>query len=163
MHKLINTDNTLGAAGQESKGDPNVIAGTNFQHGLVSQGLARETGILHITVKRVVDVLQSGKLRIRRWLAAHAGPEASAPDYAGSEQEEERFSPDADWMPRTVMIAKSTLVWMEQLARRYAREVTRLDHVPDEELDRLAAFGINALWLIGVWERSPASRRRRPS
>jgi glycosidase len=31
--------------------------------------------------------------------------------------------------------------------------------VPDEELDRLAAFGVNALWLIGVWERSPASRR----
>jgi glycosidase len=96
------------------------------------------------------------------WLAArgaHGGEEASAPDYAGSEHEEERFSADWDWMPRTVMIAKSTLVWLEQLARRYACEVRRLDQVPDAELDRLAAFGINALWLIGVWERSPSSRR----
>jgi glycosidase len=103
-----------------------------------------------------------------RWLAARAaaargerwgGGEATAPDYAGGDTEEERFSTDADWMPRTVMIAKSTLVWLDQLARRYGREVRHLDHVPDQELDRLAAFGVNALWLIGVWERSPASRR----
>ncbi len=103
-----------------------------------------------------------------RWLAARAAAargehggagEATAPDYAGSDAEEERFSADADWMPRTVMIAKSTLVWLDQLARKYGREVHRLDQVPDEELDRLAAFGVNALWLIGVWERSPASRR----
>ncbi|HEY6196963.1 MAG TPA: alpha-amylase family glycosyl hydrolase, partial [Candidatus Eisenbacteria bacterium] len=102
-----------------------------------------------------------------RWLAAraaaargeHATGEAGTPDYTGGELEEERFSTDAEWMPRTVMIAKSTLVWLDQLAKKYAREVTRLDQVPDEELDRLAAFGVNALWLIGVWERSPASRR----
>jgi len=99
-----------------------------------------------------------------RWFAARAagfgdGPQASPPDYTGEAEESERFSPDAEWMPRTVMIAKSTLVWLDQLARRYRREVSRLDHVPDEELDRLAAFGVNALWLIGVWERSPASRR----
>ncbi len=103
-----------------------------------------------------------------RWLAAreaaargdHGGSgEAHGPDYSGSEHEEERFSDDAEWMPRTVMIAKSTLVWLDQLSQTYAREVRRLDHVPDEELDRLAAFGINALWLIGLWERSTASKR----
>jgi len=90
----------------------------------------------------------------RRW-----GEHAEAPDYAGLDAEHDRFSADAEWMRRTVMIAKSTLVWLDQLARRYRREVARLDQVPDEELDRLAAFGINTLWLIGVWERSPASRR----
>ena len=103
-----------------------------------------------------------------RWLAArhaaahgdHGGKsDAHGPDYSRGEFEEERFSDDADWMPRTVMIAKSTLVWLDQLSRQYAREVRRLDQVPDEELDRLAAFGITALWLIGVWERSAASRR----
>src|SRR5262245_31335121 len=98
------------------------------------------------------------------WLAGRAGApagsgEALAPDYAGEAEDAERFSADADWMPRTVMIAKSTLVWLDQLARKYRREVARLDQVPDPELDRLAAFGINALWLIGLWERSPASRR----
>ena len=82
-----------------------------------------------------------------------------APDYRGGELEDERFSDDAEWMPRTVMIAKSTLVWLDQLSKRYGHTITRLDQVPDPELDRLAAFGINALWLIGVWERSEASRR----
>ena len=103
------------------------------------------------------------RLEEERWFAGLAGTghggDVQAPDYAGEAEETERFSADAEWMPRTVMIAKSTLVWLDQLARRYRREVSRLDQVPDEELDRLAAFGINALWLIGVWERSPASRR----
>lgn len=102
-----------------------------------------------------------------RWLASrsaaahgtHTGHDASAPDYSGALTEEERFSADAVWMPRTVMIAKSTLVWLDQLSRRYQRAITRLDQVPDAELDRLAAFGITALWLIGVWERSQASAR----
>ena len=30
--------------------------------------------------------------------------------------EEENFSPDSDWMPRTVMIAKNTYVWLYQLS-----------------------------------------------
>ncbi len=62
-------------------------------------------------------------------------------------------------MPRTVLIAKSTHVWLDQLSRQFGRAITRLDEVPDEELDRLAAFGITALWLIGLWERSRASQR----
>ncbi len=73
--------------------------------------------------------------------------------------EYERFSEDRSWMPRVVLIAKSTYVWLEQLARRYGRQVQRLDQVPDEELDALAAAGFSGLWLIGVWERSEASRR----
>jgi glycosidase len=102
-----------------------------------------------------------------RWLASrealargegHGTGIVEPPDYTGSDPEDERFSPDAEWMPRTVMIAKSTLVWLDQLARKHARDISRLDQVPDEELDRLAAFGVNALWLIGLWERSAASR-----
>ena len=33
-----------------------------------------------------------------------------------------------------------------------------LDEVPDEELDRLAGWGVSGLWLIGLWERSAASK-----
>ena len=62
-------------------------------------------------------------------------------------------------MPRLVLVAKSTNVWLDQLARRYGRSVHRLDQIPDEELDALAAAGFTGLWLIGVWERSEASRR----
>jgi glycosidase len=90
------------------------------------------------------------------------GPFAPGPpevyDYAGASAEAEAFSPDKDWMPRAVMIAKNTLVWLDQLSRAYGREIRRLDQVPDEELDTLARRGFTALWLIGVWERSPASR-----
>ncbi len=84
---------------------------------------------------------------------------AAIPHFARTEQEYERFSPDLDWMPRTVMMAKSVYVWLDQLAKSYKREVRRLDQVPDEELDLLARRGFNGLWLIGVWERSKASQR----
>ncbi|MCL2244338.1 MAG: alpha-amylase family glycosyl hydrolase [Treponema sp.] len=72
--------------------------------------------------------------------------------------EYERFSPDQDWMPRTVLMAKSTLVWLYQLSQKYKREITRLDQIPDEELNELARRGFTGLWLIGVWERSQASK-----
>ena len=84
---------------------------------------------------------------------------AAVPHYSLKEPEYERFSPDVDWMPRTVMIAKSTFVWLDQLSKAYRRGIHRLDQVPDEELDTLARRGFNALWLIGVWERSKASQR----
>jgi hypothetical protein len=60
-------------------------------------------------------------------------------------------------MPRTVLIAKSTLVWLFQLSQRYGQSFTRLDQIPDEELDELARRGFTGLWLIGLWERSQAS------
>lgn len=79
--------------------------------------------------------------------------------YAGLDSEYEGYSDDKDWMPRVVMIAKSTLVWLDQLSKKYNREIKTLDAIPDEELDILAGRGFNGLWLIGVWERSDASRR----
>jgi glycosidase len=77
--------------------------------------------------------------------------------YSGLD-EYERFSPDQDWMPRTVLMAKSTLVWLFQLSEKYGRPIERLDQIPDEELDQLARRGFTGLWLIGLWERSTASR-----
>ena len=79
-------------------------------------------------------------------------------EYVGQTAEVEAFSEDRDWMPRAVMIARNALVWLDQLSRAYGREIRRLDEIPDEELDRLARSGFTALWLIGVWERSGASR-----
>jgi len=73
--------------------------------------------------------------------------------------EPERFSPDLDWMPRVVLLAKTAFVWLDQLSRRYRRSITRLDQIPDEELDVIASRGFTGLWLIGVFERSRASQR----
>jgi len=75
------------------------------------------------------------------------------------DEEGERFSTDLDWMPNVVMIAKSSYVWLDQLSKKYQRHIHKLDHIPDEELDILARRGFNALWLIGIWERSPASQK----
>jgi len=80
-------------------------------------------------------------------------------DYRGIMEEPEHFSADKDWMPRTVLIAKNTYVWLDQLSKQYRRNIYRLDQIPDEELDSLARRGFTGLWLIGLWERSPASAR----
>ncbi len=80
-------------------------------------------------------------------------------EYAELEFEPERFSPDRDWMPRLVLIAKNIYVWLYQLSQKHRRLISRLDEIPDEELDTLARWGFSGLWLIGLWERSSASRK----
>ncbi len=74
-------------------------------------------------------------------------------------EEYERFTADIDWMPKVVMIAKNIFVWLDQLSKKYQRSITKLDQIPDEELDQLAKWNFNALWLIGIWERSSASKK----
>ncbi|MFQ5616124.1 MAG: alpha-amylase family glycosyl hydrolase, partial [Anaerolineales bacterium] len=91
---------------------------------------------------------------------AFTGPgPALVHEFTAAEGEHERFSLDTEWMPRLVIIAKNTFVWLDQLSQKYGQPITRLDQVPDEELDTLARWGFTGLWLIGLWERSPASRR----
>ncbi|MDR3115942.1 MAG: alpha-amylase, partial [Treponema sp.] len=85
------------------------------------------------------------------------GP-SEAYTYGSQDMEYERFSQDQDWMPRTVLMAKSTLVWLYQLSQKYGRSITRLDQIPDAELDELSRRGFTGLWLIGIWERSNASK-----
>jgi len=81
-----------------------------------------------------------------------------ATDYQAPLDEYEAFSADQAWMPNVVLMAKSTYVWLEQLSKKHLRHIHRLDQIPDEELHLLAARGVTGLWLIGLWERSTASR-----
>jgi glycosidase len=92
----------------------------------------------------------------QQWPSAVSHSEV--PEFGDSAHEYEKFSPDTAWMPTTVLIAKSTYVWLAQLSKQYGRSIARLDEIPDEELARLARRGLNSLWLIGVWERSRASK-----
>jgi len=114
-----------------------------------------------------IDLLaeEARAIELRAAAAGFGGPVAAeAPDYRGLDAEPEAFSPDTEWMPSVVLIAKSTHVWLSQLARTHGRPVTNLADVPDEELDRLASLGVTGLWLIGLWQRSRASaeiKRRR--
>jgi len=52
----------------------------------------------------------------------------------------------------------NTWVWLEELSRSAGRPIT-LASVPDVEWDCIAALGFDAVWLMGVWERSPLGKR----
>jgi glycosidase len=48
--------------------------------------------------------------------------------------------------------------WLEQLSTQLGRTID-LSGVPDAEWDSLAQLGFDAIWLMGVWQRSPVSRQ----
>ncbi len=104
------------------------------------------------------ELAEARRLRGQHGHAGDFGGRVDLPDFAVMQHEYEHFSPDQEWMPSTVMLAKSTYVWLAQLSKQYQRPITRLDQIPGEELATLAGRGMNALWLIGLWERSRASR-----
>ena len=81
------------------------------------------------------------------------------PAFEALDNREVHYGSDRDWMSSLVLAAKNTHVWLDQMSSRYGREITRLDQIPDAEFETLAARGITGLWLIGLWERSRASRR----
>ncbi len=49
----------------------------------------------------------------------------------------------------------NTWVWLKDLTQRYDRPVT-LGTVPEKEWDALQSMGVDIVWFMGVWERSPA-------
>ncbi len=108
-------------------------------------------------VLRAVDFVKEEAIR-GNFAGGFAG-EAPVISFSEAYVEYERFSPDKDWMPRCILLAKNSYVWLEQLSRQYQRHIHTLDGIPDEELDTMAGRGITGLWLIGLWERSRASQR----
>ena len=49
----------------------------------------------------------------------------------------------------------NTWVWLDELRARLGKKIG-LAGVPAAEWDAIAALGFDAVWLMGVWERSPA-------
>ena len=59
----------------------------------------------------------------------------------------------------------NTWVWLSELSRKHARPIT-LGKVPSQEWDGIAQLHVDAVWFMGVWERSPdglAIARTNPS
>lgn len=46
-------------------------------------------------------------------------------------------------------------IWLGELSRKYARSIT-LMNVPHHEWDEIARLHVDAVWFMGVWERSAA-------
>lgn len=59
------------------------------------------------------------------------------------------------WPKHPVLYEINTWVWLAELSRTHERPVD-LATVPEQEWDAIAAHGFDAVWLMGVWERSPA-------
>jgi glycosidase len=51
----------------------------------------------------------------------------------------------------------NTWVWLGELSQKCRRPVS-LATVPSAEWDAIASYGFDAVWLMGVWDRSPAGR-----
>ncbi|MCJ7783099.1 MAG: alpha-amylase family glycosyl hydrolase, partial [Desulfobacterales bacterium] len=106
-----------------------------------------------------LDLIKEEEIAELRRMAFWGRAPAEVYEFLGMEEEPERFSFDLEWMPKLVLMAKNVYVWLHQLSRKYRRSIYRLDQIPDEELTLLARWGFTGLWLIGVWERSLASKR----
>ncbi len=59
------------------------------------------------------------------------------------------------WPKHPVIYEINTWVWLQELSQKYESPVT-LSKVPVEEWDGLADLQLDAVWFMGVWERSPA-------
>ena len=62
------------------------------------------------------------------------------------------------WPKNPLIYEINTWVWLTELSQQAGRPLT-LASVPDAEWDRIAALGFDAVWLMGVWERSPEGIR----
>jgi hypothetical protein len=58
------------------------------------------------------------------------------------------------WPKHPVIYEVNTWVWLGELSRKYQSPVN-LATVPNEEWEALASYGFDAVWFMGVWERSP--------
>jgi glycosidase len=62
-------------------------------------------------------------------------------------------------LPKQPLIYEiNTWVWLAELSRRHKTPIT-LSNVPTEDWETIASFGFDAVWLMGVWRRSPAGAR----
>jgi hypothetical protein len=59
------------------------------------------------------------------------------------------------WPKHPVIYEINTWVWLGELSRKYQKPVN-LATVPPEEWDQIVSGGFDAVWFMGVWERSPA-------
>jgi hypothetical protein len=61
----------------------------------------------------------------------------------------------AAWPKHPVIYEINAWTWLAEVSRRHGTPMD-LGQVPPDEWDDVAAHGCDAVWLMGVWERSPA-------
>jgi len=61
------------------------------------------------------------------------------------------------WPRKPFIYEINTWVWLDTLSRTYNKPLT-LENLPDAVLEELTGYGVDAIWLMGIWQRSPAAR-----
>ena len=61
------------------------------------------------------------------------------------------------WPKYPAVYEINTFVWLNELSEKHKRQIS-LGQVPLEEWDYIGSLGFDAVWFMGVWERSPAGR-----
>lgn len=56
-----------------------------------------------------------------------------------------------------VLYQINTLPWLNGLSNKYGRKLS-LETIPDKEWEALLMRGFDYVWLMGIWQRSPAAR-----
>src|SRR5215467_10592367 len=59
------------------------------------------------------------------------------------------------WTPYPTLYEINTWVWLNELSQKHGKPID-LSSVPSAEWDAIAAYGFEAVWFMGVWERSPS-------
>lgn len=59
------------------------------------------------------------------------------------------------WPKRPVIYEINTWAWLKELGQQNGQNIITLGNVPEEQWDAIASLGVDAVWLMGVWERSP--------
>jgi hypothetical protein len=59
------------------------------------------------------------------------------------------------WPKHPAVYEINAWTWLTELGKKYVKPIT-FSGVPPQEWDLLASYGVDAVWFMGVWERSPA-------
>lgn len=62
----------------------------------------------------------------------------------------------ANWPRNPVIYEINTWLWLDFLSQKYEIPIT-LANIPRAEWDEIRQMGFDAVWLMGIWERSPES------
>jgi hypothetical protein len=63
-----------------------------------------------------------------------------------------------NWPKFPIVYEINTWIWLHQLSQAAGERIT-LGNVPQAELERIASHGFDAVWLMGVWQRSVGGRQ----
>jgi len=63
-----------------------------------------------------------------------------------------------NWPKQPIVYEINTWVWLHELSQKYKNAI-HLGNVPAEDWDTIASLKVDAVWFMGVWERSPLGLR----